>query len=439
MRQHKGKRTRLSAAVLLGAIAWRGATAQIVPPVELPELPVQTPLEVERTIDRARETLDLRRLREIRQLRIKEMLRTNRRVLESGPSGVPILRSEVVAVSPSEAALTRARQAGFEVVRTRTLEDLELAIVVLRAPQGMSTRRALRELRAADPQGAYDFNHVYVGTGARDGTSSAPATATSEPAPLPHAKVGMIDGGVDRSHVVFQGIAIHEHGCAQPTPSAHGTAVASLIAGRGAGFHGAAPGAQLFVADVYCDAPDGGAVDAIAAAFGWLAREHVPVINVSLVGPPNAMLERVVSVMIARGHLIVAAVGNDGPGAKPLYPAAYDGVIAVTGVDMRNRVLLEACRGKHVDFAAPGADLSAAASSEMYAQVRGTSFAAPIVAGLLAAHVAQPDRTLARAAIEKLIAAATDLGARGPDKVYGYGLVGELVRVERPRAASREK
>jgi subtilisin family serine protease len=141
-----------------------------------------------------------------------------------------------------------------------------------------------------------------------------------------------------------------------------------------------------------------------------------------------------VRVMVARGHLIVAAVGNDGPSAEPLYPAAYDGVIAVTGVDARNRVLLEACRGKHVDFAAPGADLSAASSGEIYALVRGTSFAAPIVSGLLAGHLAQPDRAAADAAIAKLIAQATDLGARGPDKVYGYGLVGAPLRNARSAA-----
>ena len=67
-------------------------------------------------------------------------------------------------------------------------------------------------------------------------------------------------------------------------------------------------------------------------------------------------------------------------------PAAYDGVIGVTAVDGKHRVLIEACRGKQVDFAAPGADVSAAARRRpsYYAPVRGTSFAAPLVAGLLA-------------------------------------------------------
>jgi hypothetical protein len=91
-----------------------------------------------------------------------------------------------------------------------------------------------------------------------------------------------------------------------------------------------------------------------------MARERVPVVNLSLVGPPNTLLENVTRAMVARGYLLVAAVGNDGPAAKPLYPAAYPGVIGVTGVDERRRVLLEACRGPQVDFAAPGSAMVAA-------------------------------------------------------------------------------
>jgi subtilisin family serine protease len=81
----------------------------------------------------------------------------------------------------------------------------------------------------------------------------------------------------------------------------------------------------------------------------------------------------------------VAAVGNDGPASPPQYPASYPGVIAVTGVDSRNRALREAGRSAHLDFAAPGADLAAALPGKGYTVVRGTSFAAPFVTARLAA------------------------------------------------------
>jgi subtilisin family serine protease len=242
-------------------------------------------------------------------------------------------------------------------------------------------------------------------------------------------KLGLVDGGIDVTHPVFRDAAIHQHGCGdKPVPSPHGTAVASLMVGRSELFHGAAPGAELFAADVYCGLGTGGAVDAVVDGIAWIARQRAPVINVSLVGPRNVTLENVVRVVIARGFIVVAAVGNDGPAAPPLYPASYPGVVGVTGVDSRQRALLEACRGPQVDFAAPGADMAAAMLSPSFAAVRGTSFAAPIVAGLLAAQLHEPNSSDAEKAIALLVQQAVDLGSRGFDKVYGNGLVGNSLR-----------
>jgi hypothetical protein len=430
---------------LLTAAAVPCAQAQILPPVQLPNLPVLDTQPLNRTVNGVLEQADPQRLQELRQLRIRNLLRTNRAVLEADPRGAPIVRNEVVALSPTQEALDRARAAGFGIGRTRALEGLDVTIVVLQAPAGMSTRRALQRLREADPEGTYDFNHIYLGSGevgaARDASgvdSSSQAQPESASAiAATGAKVGLIDGGVQRAHRVFTGIPIHEHGCTGGNiPSPHGTAVASLLVGQSDDFHGAAPGAELFSADVYCDLATGGAVDLVAEAFAWLSREKVPVINISLVGPENALLERIVKVVIKRGHIVVAAVGNDGPSSPPLYPAAYPGVIAVTGVDARQRVLVEACRGKHVAFSAPGSNMSAAKIDSPFGRVRGTSFAAPIVAGLLARQVSTLDREQAEAAVAALVSQATDLGAKGLDKVYGNGLVGNDLRPPEKLAAA---
>jgi hypothetical protein len=407
------------------------AIGQILPPVQLPNLPGLPTDEINRTVDGTlRTAADPERLREVRRLRIRELLRTNRAGLEADPRGAPMLRDEVVALSPSAEALERARAEGFNVGRTRTLEGLDTTIVVLQAPAGMSTRRALRRLRALDPGGIYDFNHVYLSSGAVGEAAGDPPPANFDASsPAKGARVGLIDGGVQRSHPVFQGVAIHEHGCAGGNvPSEHGTAVASLLVGHADHFSGAAVGAELYSVDVYCGLATGGAVDAVADAFSWLLRERVPVINISLVGPANSLLEQVIRIVTARGHIVVAAVGNDGPSAPPLYPAAYPEVVAVTGVDSHQRVLIEACRGKHVDFAAPGADMAAAGLNTEFALVRGTSFAAPIAAGLFARQLTAADRANAAAAVAALTAQAVDLGPRGPDKVYGNGLVGDTLR-----------
>jgi subtilisin family serine protease len=165
-------------------------------------------------------------------------------------------------------------------------------------------------------------------------------------------------------------------------------------------------------------------VDALAAALAWLARQRVTVINVSLVGPDNAALALIVRSMTSRGYLLVAAVGNDGPAAPALYPASYPQVVGVTAVDGRRRVLIEAARGKQVMFAARGADMSAADIGGKYSAIRGTSFAAPIVAALLAQSVTAPELNSSNAAIESLAKGAIDLGPPGRDLTYGYGLVG---------------
>jgi subtilisin family serine protease len=437
------------------------AEAQVaLPNVRLPNvsgsgLPATgLPLNGDRTLSGLSNDLDPRRLADLRRLHLIDLVRRNPKEIERDPNGAPILRGEVVVFSPSDAALEKARAAGFVVVRDRVLEGLDARVVVLKVPDGTATRRALNRLKGLDPEGAYDFNHLYtesgevgaagVSVGAAQGVGSSGAgpgagTGLGDAASTGvGTKVGLIDGGVDTSHDVFRDIVIHQYGCpGSPVPEAHGTAVASLMIGRSPRFHGAAPGSELYAADVYCGLPTGGAVDAVAEAFSWLVREHVPVINVSLVGPPNVMLENVVRMVVARGYLVVAAVGNDGPAAPPLYPASYPDVVGVTAVDARQRALLEACRGRQVKFAAPGADMSAANPAQSFAAVRGTSFASPIVAGLLAEVVREPDKAAAQRAVADLAARAVDLGAPGPDPVYGFGLVGGDLHPEIALVGSR--
>ncbi|MFN3566979.1 MAG: S8 family serine peptidase [Burkholderiaceae bacterium] len=395
-----------------------------VPQVPLPNLPAVRDLN-ESAQQRVRESLAPRDLAGRRAQTIRELLQRHGDALEADPGGAPAVRGEVVALSPSAAALEAARAQGFTVAREEALEGLDERAVMLRAPAGMTAAQALQRLRAIDPHGTYDFNHLYLGGGAPPG--AAAAAPPDAPAQAQGPKLGLIDGGVDVRHPALRHAEVRSFGCGgQRVPSTHGTAVASLLVGRARGFAGAAPGAALYAADVYCGEPTGGAAAQLLAAFAWLARERVPVINVSLVGPPNAALERVIKSLAARGHLIVAAVGNDGPAAPPLYPAAYPEVIAVTGVDAHDRALPEAGRGPHVAFAAPGADMLVAVSgSDDLAPARGTSYAAPLVAGLLAITASDGSDP-----VDALKREAIDLGPPGRDPIYGYGLVGRALRVD---------
>src|SRR3546814_12841191 len=114
-----------------------------------------------------------------------------------------------------------------------------------------------------------------------------------------------------------------------------------------------------------------------------MAANGVRIVTISLVGPDNPLLAGAVSAARRKGLILVAAVGNDGPAAPPAFPASYDGVVAVTGVDGRNRALIEAGRALPLDYSAPGADMVAATLTGEASRVRGTSFAAPFLAGSL--------------------------------------------------------
>jgi hypothetical protein len=393
--------------------------AQLLPspgPV-LGGLPLPDPLQdpLARAVGRTAEQLEQltpRALVAARLDRLSDLVRRNPKALELDDLGQPVVRAEVLAISPSQQALATVQAAGFSVARRTGSDDLGLELVTLTPPKGMSAKAAVRRLRELDPTGDYDFNHLYADAGG--GASPGPVTVAAGGAAV---RAGLLDGGVDAAQPVFAGVKIQSRGFGPggPRPSAHGTAVASVLAAGGV--------EQILAADVYGRGPTGGSAEAIVTALAWMAQARVAVVNVSLVGPPNGPLGAAVRALVARGCLIVAAVGNDGPAAPALYPASYPGVIAVTGVDRRRRLLPEAGRADHVDFAAYGSEVKVAAPGGRTATVRGTSYAAPVVAARLARLTSLADPRAAEKAMARLAGEAVDLGAPGVDPLYGRGLV----------------
>ena len=359
----------------------------------------------------------LRRLVGQRRSSIRRLLREHGDLIEADSAGDPVVRNEILAAFPTGDGSSRAAALGFKVIRDHPMAELGLHIVTLAVPAHWSLRKSLRALRQAVPAGTYDYDQIYFASGVET-RASTPSSAAARPRsarPLP--KIGLIDTGVDASDPQFRNSTVHTWGCGSATRAgAHGTAVASLLVRRAA--------ADLYAADVYCGAPTGGSADDLIAAFSWLARHRVPVINVSLVGPKNLLLAQVVGALIAKGTVIVAAVGNDGPAAPPLYPAAYPQVVGVTAVDDHRRVLFEAERGPQVTFAALGAGVTVATVGGGTSIARGTSFAAPTVAAMFAGLLGVPSPHAAAAARDALIGRAVDLGPRGWDPIYGYGLLG---------------
>ncbi len=324
--------------------------------------------------------------------------------------GRMIVSSEVVAISPTPQSLAVARRLRFTVERQDALGGLGLSVTTLKAPQGMSTVEALAELRRADPRGNYDYDHVYNPSGgAGDDAAVAPVAAPMRD--VQGVRVGMIDGGVDGAHPAFRHDAITTRefaGTGQSPATMHGTAVASLLVGRDADFSGYLPGAQLYAADVFGGAADGGSAVDIARALNWMSDGGIAVTNISLAGPPNALLAAAVKAFVATGHLLVAAAGNNGPAAGPSYPAAYPGVVAVTSVDSRKRFEIDASRTP-ARFAALGVDVRVANPAGGYTSMTGTSFAAPAVSARFAMVLDAPNVANRNLALAELSNAAAPL------------------------------
>lgn len=408
----------LSVAIATPALAQIGAIGQGLPGVTQPaERVLGGTLEtVDRTlgtgVDATTRTVrSAAALAQARIDRLGDLVRRNPAAIERDADGNPARKGELLLVSPDQGALDAARQLGFAVLAEERLDTLDLSVTRLSVPRGMALAQAQALLRKAVPDAALAADTLNFPSG-----SAAPARGregkASPPLPPVATPVGVIDGAPGRAIPLE---AVRGFAPGAPAPGDHGSAVVSLL--RRAGVQ------RVLVADVYGAGPAGGNALAIAQAMDWLMGRGVRVISISLVGPANGLLARATDAAQRRGAVIVAAVGNDGPAAPPAYPASYPGVLAVTGVDGRNRALIEAGRALHLDYAAPGADMRAMNAAGRLVPVRGTSFATPLVAARAAN--AMDARAALPAALDR---EAIDLGARGPDAVFGRGLICTICR-----------
>jgi len=278
-----------------------------------------------------------------------------------------------------------------------------------------------------------DLNHFYTAGAPISHTVEgiAPRSAVPFPPDLDEMtlRIGMIDSQVDTAHPALANSQIRAESFVAgggDLPSFHGTAIASIIAANGSDFQGLAPHTKLYAAGVFEQDRERGEIAStvsLVRALDWLVTSGVDVVNVSLAGPPNRLLETALNRATERGVLILAAAGNGGPVAKPMYPAAYATVVAVTAVDAKGRIFRLANRGDYLDIAAPGVGMLHAKSGGGYATSSGTSFAVPFATTAVARlRLLQPGVNV----LDSLYRTAEDLGPPGRDDIYGYGLLRPL-------------
>ncbi|WP_284123980.1 S8 family serine peptidase [Parerythrobacter aestuarii] len=329
--------------------------------------------------------------------------------------GYPVRKGEIVGLDLSGETIATLQDQGFLVLARHQLPALGSTVFRLRAPADADATAALRQARDAAPGETFDYTHYYGMQYATSGVAEVGDSAT-----LPRKKgrltIGMIDTGLV-SHPLMRGVAITRKSfgtSGNPAPPAHGTAVASILASEGT--------SRLFSANIFrgtATKPFTSA-DAIVDALDWMVAQRVPVVNMSLSGPRNAILDRLVKQSIGRGTLIVAAAGNGGPSAPPAYPAALPEVVAVTAVDSHNRVYRYANQGRYITVSAFGVGQPAADTKGGVKRFNGTSFATPHVAAWIARCLGKDN---AQGCARRLRESARDLGQPGYDPVYGYGLI----------------
>jgi len=239
-----------------------------------------------------------------------------------------------------------------------------------------------------------------------------------------NVSVAVIDSGIDVKHPELAGSIASSFDAlgSKEGPHVHGTGIAGAIVAH-ARLMGSAPAAKILAIRAFGVAQNGAESSSfvILKSLDHAASHGVQIINMSFAGPKDALIERGIAAVAAKGIVMVAAAGNAGAKSPPLYPAANENVIAVSATDDHDRLFAASNRGGYVAVAAPGVDIFLPAPDEKYQMTSGTSFSAAYVSGIAALLLERnpalkPDEVRAI-----LMKTARDLGAPGRDDLFGAG------------------
>jgi serine protease len=249
--------------------------------------------------------------------------------------------------------------------------------------------------------------------------------------------VAVLDTGVDAGHPELSGRILPGYNALNKTTNtnddnSHGTMVAGIIAANtnnGRGVAGVAWNARILPVKVL-NAEGSGSDSSVVAGINWAASHGARVINMSLGGSSyNSVMHDAVKNAVAKGIVVVAASGNEYSNA-PHYPASFPETISVGATDNNGVLTTFSSWGDTVDITAPGWHILSTGPRaltdpryEPYWGGNGTSFSAPMVAGV-AALLRNRFPSYTPAQIEaRLKSTARDAGPRGIDPFYGAGIL----------------
>ena len=206
----------------------------------------------------------------------------------------------------------------------------------------------------------------------------------------------------------------------------HGTFIAGIIGAtkdNHVGVAGIAPGVTIVPIKSYATSETDFAAQA-AGIYAAVDEYHCDILNISA-GDPQIVPEVQAAIQHAldEGVIVIAAAGNSGD-KELLYPASYDGVISVSSVDKDLVLSATSNRNDHVFVAAPGVGVySLGRLPGTVTLSSGTSFAAPVVAGVAALLKEAWPQMTPDDFREILKNSCKDLSTKGYDIYYGWGLI----------------
>lgn len=210
----------------------------------------------------------------------------------------------------------------------------------------------------------------------------------------------------------------------------HGTHVAGIIATElnNIGIAGVCGDANVKILPLkVLDDQGNGTMYDVSFAIMDAVDKGADVINLSLSGERGQeepkMLQEAIAYALMHDVVVVAAAGNDGDRVGRYVPASIPGVIAVSAVDEEMELAKFSNYGSEIALAAPGEEILSTYLRGRYVYASGTSQAAPFVSGTIALMKAAEPQLTVQDIKERLQRTAIDLGRKGPDEKYGYGLV----------------
>lgn len=318
-------------------------------------------------------------------------------------------------------------------LQQKPLSAVNLTLVKLKVPEELDSASALSQQFGAGLLRFGGRNHLYQ----PQQQTSAPVhqkanTAAASMCDWP-VNLGMVDTDINadlpalRPQADYFTLIQRRFLPDQLAPSyAHGTAVASLLAARTPEITPLLPKLTLYSAAAFYASnafSQSASLENLLTALNWLASQQLQVINLSLTGPDNPVLALIVQKLQARGISMVAAAGNGGPAAAPLYPAAYPGVIAVSALDQQMLPYRWANRGDYLDFTALGVTVAALGATGQVQPQSGTSLATPAVSAAVACWRAAHPELTHKQVYQLLTKQARDIGEPGKDQVMGHGVI----------------